>query len=71
VRRDVIERGRDVRSVEAQYLGTVRTMHELHVAPTRRHAHLIIPEGGENTQALDVLIGHLLRLLSLAAPASR
>ena len=50
-------------AVAAQYLSSVRAMHELHVAPTRRHAHLIIPEGGENSQALDVIVGRLLRMV--------
>jgi uridine kinase len=63
IRRDLTERGRDIASIEAQYLSTVRTMHEVHVAPSRHHAHLIVPEGGENTQALDVIVGRLLHLL--------
>jgi uridine kinase len=63
IKRDVTERGRDLASVEAQYLGSVRAMHDLHVAPTRRFAHLIIPEGGENSQALDVIVGRLLQPL--------
>jgi uridine kinase len=64
IKRDLVERGRDIASVEAQYLTTVRPMHELHVAPTRQHAHLIVPEGGENTQAVDVIVGRLLHLLA-------
>jgi uridine kinase len=63
VRRDIEERGRDISSVEAQYLGTVRRMHQQHVAPSRAHAHLIIPEGGENAPALEVIVGRLLYLL--------
>jgi uridine kinase len=70
IRRDLLERGRDIGSVEAQYLGSVRRMHELHVAPTRHHAHLLVPEGGENPQALEVLVGRLLHLLG-ALPAAR
>jgi hypothetical protein len=38
-------------------------MHRLHVAPSREHAHLIIPEGGDNAPALDVIVGRLLHLL--------
>ena len=64
IKRDLLERGRDLASVEAQYLGSVRLMHELHVAPTRRFAHLIIPEGGENAPALDVIVGRLLQPLA-------
>jgi uridine kinase len=63
IKRDLLARGRDIASIEDQYLSSVRAMHELHVAPTRRHAHLIIPEGGENTQALDVIVGRLRYLL--------
>lgn len=63
IKRDVTERGRDLVSIESQYLGSVRAMHDLHVAPTRRFAHLIIPEGGENSQALDVIVGRLLQPL--------
>ena len=44
IRRDVEERGRDIGSIEAQYRASVRPMHQLHVAPSRKHAHLIIPE---------------------------
>jgi uridine kinase len=63
IRRDIEERGRDIGSIELQYRESVRPMHQLHVAPTRRHAHLIIPEGGENTPALDVIVGRLLYML--------
>jgi len=64
VRRDIEERGRDIDSIASQYLGTVRRMHQQHVAPSRAHAHLIIPEGGENAPALEVIVGRLLHLLN-------
>ena len=64
VRRDIEERGRDIASIEAQYLGSVRRMHQQYVAPSRAHAHLIIPEGGENAPALEVIVGRLLYLLN-------
>jgi uridine kinase len=63
LKRDLRERDRDIALIEAQYLTTVRQMHERHVAPTRSHAHLIVPEGGENAQALDVIVGKLRHLL--------
>jgi len=63
IRRDLVERGREIGSVEAQYYGSVRPMHLLHVAPSKRHAHLIVPEGGENAEALDVIVGRLRYLL--------
>lgn len=64
IRRDLGERGRDIASIDEQYRSTVRPMHVLHVAPSRSHAHLIIPEGGENERALDVIVGRLLYLLA-------
>ncbi|MDO4898763.1 MAG: uridine kinase [Rothia sp. (in: high G+C Gram-positive bacteria)] len=54
LRRDVLERGRTIESVESQYLTTVKPMHELHVEPSKRHADMIIPEG-VNVVALDML----------------
>ena len=64
LRRDIQERGRDLDSIEAQYYGTVRPMHDLHVMPSRRHAHLIVPEGGENAPALEVIAGRLLQVIA-------
>jgi uridine kinase len=63
IRRDILERDRDIGSVEHQYYGSVRPMHLLHVAPSRRFAHLIVPEGGENAEALDVIVGRLRYLI--------
>lgn len=63
IRRDLVERGRDIDSIEHQYQNTVRPMHLLHVAPSKRHAHLIVPEGGENAEALDVIVGRLRHFL--------
>lgn len=53
--RDVSERGRSVESVVAQYLGTVRPMHLEFVEPSKRYADVIIPEGGRNTVAIQML----------------
>ena len=64
IKRDLLERGRDIASIEAQYFGTVRAMHELHVVPSKRHAHLVVPEDDENPQALDVIVGRLLHRLA-------
>lgn len=63
ITRDIVERGRDIASIQHQYYATVRPMHVLHVAPSKRQAHLIVPEGGENAQALDVIVGRLKYLL--------
>lgn len=63
IRRDLVDRGRDLRSVEQQYYDSVRPMHQQHVAPSKQHAHLVVPDGGENAQALDVIVGRLRYLL--------
>lgn len=56
LKRDIEERGRSLDSICQQYLDTVRPMHEQFVEPSKRYAHLIIPEGGNNTVAIDLLI---------------
>ncbi|HPF69103.1 MAG TPA: uridine kinase [Candidatus Krumholzibacteria bacterium] len=53
--RDTRERGRTVESVVDQYLNVVRPMHLQFVAPSKRYAHLIIPEGGHNKVAIDLI----------------
>jgi uridine kinase len=62
LRRDIDERGRSPESVIQQWEATVRPMHLQFVEPTKRHADLIIPEGGFNGVALDVLLTHLTRV---------
>ncbi|MFW5968705.1 MAG: uridine kinase [Persicimonas sp.] len=64
IRRDIRERGRDFEDIRAQYYKTVRPMHLEFVEPSKRWADLIIPEGGENFIALDVIIAHLKVFLS-------
>lgn len=61
--RDVKERGRSLDSVITQYLTTVKPMHEQFVEPSKRCADIIIPEGGENLVALDMLIERVRRHL--------
>ena len=61
--RDIEQRGRSLPSVVQQYLTTVRPMHEEFVEPSKRHADLIIPEGGENKVALEMVIAHVEQLL--------
>lgn len=56
LRRDVEQRGRSLDSVCNQYMQTVRPMHQQFVEPSKRFAHIIIPEGGSNTVATDLLI---------------
>jgi uridine kinase len=57
--RDIRERGRSLESVTRQYLDTVRPMHLAFVEPAKRYADIIIPEGGHNRVALDMLIARL------------
>ena len=59
LKRDVDERGRDVHSVIEQYLNTVRLMHLEFVEPTKRYADLIIPEGGRNAIAIDMVVARI------------
>ncbi|HVT44412.1 MAG TPA: uridine kinase [Thermoanaerobaculia bacterium] len=62
--RDTQARGRTLESVVSQYLTTVRPMHEEFVEPSKRHADLIIPEGGENRVALDAIISRIQQLVA-------
>jgi len=62
IRRDLEERGRSFHSVRDQYYHTVRPMHLRYVEPSKRWADLIVPTGGENTVALNVLLGQLHRV---------
>ena len=55
IKRDMLERGRSLDSVIDQYLSTVRPSHLQFVEPSKRYADLIIPEGGENEVAIDIL----------------
>lgn len=62
--RDVTERGRTVQSVINQYLSTVRPMHLEFVENSKRYADIIVPEGGMNAVALDMVIARLQSLLT-------
>jgi uridine kinase len=55
IRRDVHDRGRSLDSVINQYISTVKPMHEAYVEPSKRYADLIIPEGGRNAVAMELL----------------
>ena len=56
LQRDMKERGRSLDSICNQYLTTVRPMHEQFIETSKKYAHIIIPEGGSNTVAIDLLI---------------
>ena len=61
--RDVKERGRSLDSVITQYLTTVKPMHEAFVEPSKRTADIIVPNGGENGPALEMLVHHIRSLI--------
>ena len=61
--RDIAERGRTTESVIKQYQATVRPMHMEFVEPSKRYADVIIPEGGHNTAALDMVVARIEALL--------
>lgn len=64
--RDVKDRGRSLDSVVNQYLTTVKPMHEAFVEPSKRKADIIIPNGGENSPALEMLAHHIRSLIQKA-----
>jgi uridine kinase len=63
LQRDINERGRTTESVIRQYLGTVRPMHLEFVEPSKRYADVIIPEGGLNAVAMDMVVARIEALL--------
>ncbi len=63
VLRDVRERGRTLESVLEQYQQTVKPMHEKYVEPSKKHAHIIVPEGGHNEVALEMIMSKIRRHL--------
>ncbi len=65
LQRDITERGRTTESVIKQYLGTVRPMHLDFVEPSKRYADVIIPEGGFNTAALDMVVARIETMLQV------
>ncbi len=62
LRRDIAERGRTAESVIDQYLATVKPAHERFVEPSKRYADVIIPEGGLNRPAIEVLLARVREL---------
>ena len=64
LQRDITERGRTVESVIKQYTSTVRPMHLEFVEPSKRYADVIIPEGGFNRAAMDMVVARIESLLS-------
>ncbi len=69
LRRDVVERGRSVDHVIEQYLETVRPMHLEFVEPSKRHADVIIPRGGQNITAIQMVVAQIQRMLDAPGAA--
>lgn len=66
IKRDVNKRGRTLESVLSQYQNTVKPMHDLYVEPSKKFASIIVPEGGKNLVALDMILGRIQRHLEEA-----
>lgn len=65
IRRDLEQRGRSFSSIRSQYYSTVRPMHLAFVEPSKRFADVIIPEGGQNRIAVELLLGRIRHFLHL------
>ena len=63
IKRDVNKRGRTLESVLTQYQQTVKPMHEKYVEPSKKYANIVVPEGGKNFVALDMIMGRIQRHL--------
>lgn len=59
IQRDVMERARSLESVINQYLETVKPMHEQYVEPSKKNANVIVPEGGYNQAAMEMIRNHI------------
>ena len=59
IQRDTVERGRDVQTVLDRYLSVLKPMHEQFIEPTKRFAHIIIPEGGDNVKGIDMVCKYI------------
>ena len=66
IKRDVNKRGRTLESVLTQYQQTVKPMHEKYVEPSKHFADIVVPEGGKNMVALDMIMGRIQRHLEEA-----
>ncbi len=64
IQRDIHDRGRTVDSVIEQYLSVVRPMHNQFIEPTKKYANIIIPEGGENAVAVDLMVTKIKTILA-------
>ena len=65
IKRDIIERGRNVEQTLDRYTETVKPMHDQFIEPTKRYADIIVPLGGENTVAINILASTIRQKLGL------
>ena len=65
IKRDTVERARTVESILSQYQDTVKPMHEAYIEPSKKYADIIIPRGGQNTSAIELLLSHIDSLLKI------
>ena len=65
IKRDVNKRGRTLESVLQQYQTTVKPMHEKFIEPSKKYANIVVPEGGKNVVALDMITGYIQRHLDM------
>lgn len=63
IQRDIVERGRTTQMVIDRYLDVLKPMHEEFIEPTKRYADLIIPQGGMNRQAIDIMRTYIIHRL--------
>ena len=63
VKRDVNKRGRSLESVLTQYQQTVKPMHEKYVEPSKKFAHIVVPEGGKNQVALNMIMNYIAKYM--------
>lgn len=66
IKRDIIERGRNVEQTLNRYQDTVKPMHEQFIEPTKRYADIIVPLGGENTVAINILASTIKQKLGIS-----
>ena len=70
IKRDVEKRGRTIESVISQYLATVKPMHEQFVEPSKKNANLVVPEGGKNLVAQELIMERIRKHIQAQAPVS-
>lgn len=63
IQRDIVERGRDVKTVVDRYLDVLKPMHKQFIEPTKRYADIIIPQGGENKKGIEMVCKYIERLM--------